>query len=137
MKKEVKNIKSEKGSAGVKFLAVLAVLFLFAHAAYNYIPVGYDAENFKQEMETAVVQTVAMPGVAMPLTEAIKLKIKKAAVNNDVPADALIEVKPVNNVVQAHVAYTKKINILPFGIYKYNYQFDHTATPTGFLFKTN
>lgn len=137
MKKQVKNRKSETGGAGVKFLAVLTVLFLIAHAAYNYIPVGYEAESLKQEMQTAVVQSVAMPGVAMPLTEAIKIKIKKAVANNNIPADALIEVKPVNNVVQARVAYTKKINILPFGIYKYNYQFDHTATPTGFLFKND
>lgn len=137
MKKEVKNRKSEKGSAGVKFLLVLAVLFLVAHAAYNYIPVGYDAENFKQEMQTAVTNTVAMPGVSMPLAEAVKIKIKKAAVNNNLPPDTLIEVKPVNNVIQARVVYSKQINILPFGIYKYNYKFDHTATPTGFLFKND
>lgn len=135
MYNESNNRKSERGSAGVKFLAILAILFLIGHAAFNYIPTAYEAENFKQEMQTAVVQSVAMPAIGMPATEGVKIKLQKAALNNDLPSDALIEIKPVNNVMQARVVYTKKINLLPFGLYSYNYRFDHTATPTGFLFK--
>jgi len=33
------------------------------------------------------------------------------------------------------VTYTKKVPILPLGIYTYNYVFDNTATPAGFLMK--
>jgi len=52
-----------------------------------------------------------------------------------VPADAFIEVKIVNAVIQARVAYSRQAEILPLGLYTYNYEFDHTATPTGFLMK--
>jgi len=131
------NRKSERGGAGVKLIIVLTVLITFAHAAYNYIPVAYEAENFKQEMGTAVIQGVAMPGANLTATDAVRIKVQRAAVNNNLPSNALIEVKSANNVVQAHVNYTKPISILPFGIYNYNYQFDNTATPTGFLFKSN
>jgi hypothetical protein len=132
-----KNQKSERGGAGIKLTLVLVFLFLVAHAGYNYIPVAYDGENFKQEMQTAVIQGVAMPGSNLTAVDVIKTKIHRAAVNNNIPSNALIEVKPFNNIVRAHVSYVKPINILPFGIYKYNYQFDNTATPTGFLFKDN
>jgi hypothetical protein len=131
----IKNQKSERGGAGVKLTLVLVFLFLVAHAGYNYIPTAYDGENFKQEMQTAVIQGVAMPGSNLTAVDVIKNKIYRAAVNNNIPSNALIEVKPFNSIVRAHVSYVKPINILPFGIYKYNYQFDNTATPTGFLFK--
>jgi Flp pilus assembly protein TadG len=132
-----KHQKSEHGGAGVKMTLVLAGLFLLAHAAYNYIPVAYDSANFKQEMQTAVVQAAALQGANQTAVDSVKAKLRRAAVNNNVPTDALIEVKPINNVVRAHVSYVKPVNILPFGIYKYNYQFDDTATPSGFLFKDN
>ena len=135
MNNEVKNRKSKKGGAGVKFLAVVVVLFLIGHAAYNYIPAAYESENFKQEMQTAVIQVVAMPTFGATPVDALKHRLHKAAVNNNVPNNALIDVKQVNNTIQARVVYTKPIEILPFGLYTYYYQFDHTATPTGFLFK--
>ncbi|MEO6587750.1 MAG: hypothetical protein ABIP06_00350 [Pyrinomonadaceae bacterium] len=127
--------KSECGSAGTKLIMVLLVLFLIAHAGYNYIPVAYEGENFKQEMQTAVVQAVAMPGSNLTPADTVKIKLKRAVLNNNIPDNALIEVKPINNVIRARVSYVKPVNMLPFGIYKYNYRFDNTVTPTGFLFK--
>ena len=125
---------SERGSAGVKFLICMAVMGLAAHAGYNYVPVAYNAESFKTEMQSAVLQGLALPG-KVNVVDNVKARVQKAIVENDIPNDALVDVKQAGNVVTAHVAYTKPVNILPFGIYKYNYQFDHTATPTGFLLK--
>ncbi len=65
----------------------------------------------------------------------VKGKLQKAMVANNIPTDAIVQIKPGNNTITARVSYTKQINILPFGLYKYKYQFDNTATPTGFLFK--
>jgi len=110
------------------------VLFLLAHAGFNYIPVAYDGESFKQEMQTAVVQGLALPNGGKPV-EATKARILRAAAQSNVPADAFIEVKIVNAVIQARVAYSRQAEILPLGLYTYNYEFDHTATPTGFLMK--
>jgi len=136
MKKEMKNRKSERGSASVKLTAVLSVLFLAAYAGYNYIPVAYEGENLKQEMQTAVVQAMALPGGAKA-TDAIKAKLQKVMVANNVPTDAVVQVKPVNNTLMAQITYSKQVTILPFGLYKHTYQFNHTATPTGFLVKAN
>ena len=58
---------SERGGAGVKFLIVFVVLFLIGHAGYNYVPIAYAGENFKQEMQTAVVNGLATPGRLNPV----------------------------------------------------------------------
>lgn len=133
MNKVVKNRHSEHGGASVKFLIIAVVLFLIGNAGFQFIPVAYNGENFKQEMQTAVVQAVSLPNKSP--VDLARQKIQYAVQTNDIPQDALVEVKQVNNVVQAHVVYTKEVPVLPFGIYKYHYQFDHVATPTGFLTK--
>jgi len=50
------------------------VLFLLAHAGFNYIPVAHDGKSFKQEMQTAVVQGLALPNGGKPV-EATKARI--------------------------------------------------------------
>jgi hypothetical protein len=134
MKKKSEKRSSEHGGAGVKFLIVVVVLFLVGNAGYQFIPVAYAGESFKQDMQTAVVQGVAIPGRLTPV-DMVKQKIMIAVQTNNVPSNAYVEVRQVNNVVQAHVAYTQDIPILPFGIFNYHYQFDHIATPVGFLTK--
>jgi hypothetical protein len=135
MKKNIrKNYRSERGGAGIKLVLVLLVLFLIGHGLINFLPVAYNGASFKEEMQTAVVQGTALPNGNNPLG-IIKERLKKVAFNNSIPPDAFMEVKHVGNVVQARVAYSQQVNILPFGIYTYVYHFDHTATPSGFLAK--
>jgi len=129
-----KKFRSQRGSAGVKLVLILAALFLVGHAGFNYIPVAYSGASFKEEMQTAVIQGTALPGGNDPLG-AIKAKIKRIASGYDIPPDAFYDVKQVGNVVQAHVIYSKQVEILPFGLYTMTYHFDHTATPAGFLTK--
>lgn len=130
-----KSRNGERGEAGAKLLIVLTVLILIGHAGINYVPVAYSAESFKQDMQTAVVQGLATPSKAGKPADFVKDKIARAINANDVPKDAYVEVKQNGKTLQARVYYTQTVNILPFGIYKYNYVFDHTATPTGFLMK--
>ena len=125
---------SERGSAGVKFLIVFVVLVSAAHAGYNYVPVAYAGENFKQEMQTSVVNGLAMPGRVNPV-DYVKNRLGKAMHDNELPADTVLEVKQVGTTLQAHAVYSKQVPILPFGLYTYTYHFDHTAVPTGFLLK--
>jgi hypothetical protein len=131
----VKNYReAERGNARVKFLLVLLVLITAANAAFNYIPVAYQGENFKQEMQTIVVQGSALPVNGKNPVEVMKGKLLRAAQDNQLPP-AAINVRQVNNVISAHVSYTKEVSIIPFGIYNYHYEFNHTATPQGFLTK--
>jgi len=112
----------------------MVVLLLGLHAGCNYVPVAYEAESLKTEMQTAVVQGLAMPGKMNP-AENVRTRIQKAIATNNIPVDAVIDVRQNGAALTARVAYTKQVNILPFGLYRYNYRFDHIATPTGFLLK--
>ena len=125
--------EAERGGAGVKLLIVAVVIILIANAGYNFIPVAYQGESFKQEMQTAVVKGVTLPSTYGKPVEVVKFKLKNAARVNEIPYDAVIDVKEKNNVITARVYYAKKIPLLPFGVYEYHYVFDHTATPSGFL----
>ncbi len=134
MKNSSDNRLSERGSAGVKFLIIAVVLVLVAHAGYNYVPIAYEGASLRQEMDTAVVKGLAASGQLKPI-DTVKASIQKAVIDYSVPADAFIEIKPEGQIISAHVMYTKPVNMLPFGIYKYNYAFDYTARPAGYLLK--
>jgi len=128
------NRTSERGSAGVKFMLVFLVVVLVANAGINYIPVAYQGASFRQEMDTAVVKGLGISGRINPL-DAVTASIKKASMDYEIPDDAFVEIKPVRGVVEAHVAYQRQVNMLPFGLYKYNYDFDYVAKPVGYLLK--
>ena len=133
MEKSVKRV-SERGSAGVKLVIALAIIALAAHAGYNYVPVAYDAASLRGDMDTAVLQGLAAPGKINPVDN-VKERIAKSIVVNNIPQTATVDVKQAGNALTARVTYQQQVNILPFGLYKYNYVFDYTSTPTGFLLK--
>ena len=126
-------LANERGSAATKFLIIFVFIILLANAGYNYVPIAYNGAAFKQEMDTAVVKGLAASGQLKPV-DVVTAHIRRAATDYRIPADAVIEVRP-GRAVSAYASYHQPINILPFGIYKYNYQFDYTATPTGYLLK--
>jgi hypothetical protein len=134
MKKLYLERPSERGGAAVKFLIIGFVLVILANAGYNYVPIAYAGASFRQEMDTAVVKGLAAPGQLKP-ADVVKAHIQKAARDYEIPADAVVEIRPSGNMIQAHVSYSKAVNMLPFGLYRYNYQFDHTAMPVGYLTK--
>jgi hypothetical protein len=134
MKKLANDRSSERGGAAVKFLLIFLVLVIVANAGFNYVPVAYEGASFRQEMDTAVVKGLGASGRLKPL-EVVTSSITRASSDYNLPEDTFIEIKPVNGVVEAHVVYTREVNMLPFGLYKYNYNFDHLARPVGYLLK--
>ena len=134
MKKFNDDRSSERGGAAVKFLLVFIVLVLAANAGFNYVPVAYNGASFRQEMDTAVVKALGAAGRIKPM-DVVQASIQKAAVYHNIPEDAFVEIKPVNGVVEAHVAFTQPVNMLPFGLYRYEYNFDYVARPQGYLLK--
>jgi hypothetical protein len=134
MKKFTSERSSERGGAAVKFLLIFLVLALAANAGYNYVPVAYEGASFRQEMDTAVVKGLGSSGRIQPL-EVVTASITRARRDYNLPEDTFVEVKPVNGIVEAHVVYSREINMLPFGLYKYQYNFDHHARPVGYLLK--
>ena len=134
MDRSVRKRDSERGSAGTKLVIFLAVLVLSANAGYNYVPVAYNAQSLRSDMDTAVLQGMALPGRINPVDN-VKERIAKAMIVNNAPQGATLDVKQAGNGVTARVTYQQPVNILPFGMYKYNYVFDYTSTPTGYLLK--
>jgi len=80
------------------------------------------------------VKGLAASGRMKPL-DVVQASVEKAVRENNVPADAFIEIKPAGSVVQAQISYTKQVSVLPFGIYKYKYNFNYLATPSGYILK--
>lgn len=134
MKKLNDDRSSERGGAAVKFLLVFLVLVLVANAGINYIPVAYNGASFRQEMDTAVVKALGSSGRIKPM-DVVQSSIRKASVDHSIPEDAFVEIKPVNGVVEAHVVFTQQVSVLPFGLYRYEYNFDYVARPQGYLLK--
>jgi hypothetical protein len=134
MKNSNRNRNSERGGAGVKFLLIALVLVLIANAGYNYIPIAYEGANLRQEMDTAVVRGMAASGRLKPL-DVVKASVEKALRDNNVPPDAVVDIQPNGAAVQAHVAYTKPVSMLPFGLYQYKYNFNYLAAPSGYILK--
>ena len=134
MKQNNLNIRhSERGSAGAK-LIVFAVLFiLVAHVIYNFVPVAYQGQSFKQDMDTAVIQAYTLPANHGKPEQIAQDKLKRLITINNLPIDTFVDVKAKGRSLTVRVYYVKKVPILPFGLYEYDYVFDYTATPQGFL----
>lgn len=126
--------ESERGGAAVKFLFIALAIILLANAGYNYIPVAYQGASFREEMDSAVVKGMAASGRMKPM-DIVENVIKKAAYDNQIPDDAFVEIKPAGGFVQAHVIYSKKVSLLPFGLFDHNYEFEYVAVPSGYLLK--
>ncbi len=77
---------------------------------------------------------IAASGQMKP-TEVVAAHVKKAASDYSIPSTAFIEVKMEQRYIAAHASYQQPVNILPFGIYRYNYEFNYTAVPQGYLLK--
>ncbi len=126
---------SERGGAGIKLLLALLGLILIANAGYNFVPVAYQGENFKQEMDGAVVKGTALPAVGKPPVDTVRKRLFEVVARNEIPDDAIIEVKQQGKTITGYVSYSREVQLLPFGLYVYTYNFEHTSAPSGFLIK--
>jgi hypothetical protein len=135
MAEVVKNRQSERGGAGAKLLLAFSVIILIANAGYNYVPVAYQGESFKQDMEGAIIKGTAFPSVGKAPLNSVKLKLLDAAKSNAIPDDAVLEVKQNGQTIVGFASYSRNVEILPFGLYVYTYHFEHSSTPAGFVIK--
>lgn len=117
---------SERGSARLKFLVVVAILGAIAYAGYLYIPVAYNAYLFKDLMRhnADVAATQGYP------VSWVKDQLTKAAPEYGVPPDAVIAPTQRDNRVEVTVQFSRPIE---FPGYTYQYDFDYTARSSNFL----
>ena len=117
---------SERGSAQVKFVLVMAILIAIAYAGYLYVPVAYQAYALKDAMQHQVDQASALARSPSWVQE----QLVKNASDYGLPADAIITPIQQDNRVAVRVQFTRPIE---FPGYTYQYEFDHTARSTRFL----
>lgn len=117
---------TERGSARLKFVIVIAVIGIVAYLGYMYLPVAYQAYLFKDLMQHDV-DVCSSQGY--PATW-VKDQLVKSAPEYGVPADAVITPTQRDNRIEVSVQYVIPIE---FPGYTYQYNFDHTVKSTAFL----
>ena len=117
---------TERGSANLKFLIVMTIMGACAYGGYLYIPVAYQAHNFKEVMQHYV--DVASAGGKPPswAGEQIIQNFREY----DIPPNALIAPNKRDNRIEVRIQYVKPVE---FPGYTYKYEFDYTARSTAFL----
>lgn len=116
----------ERGGASLKFLIFMLFMAAGAYAGYLYVPVAYQAHNFKDLMQHYV--DVASAEGKPPAWAGEQLM--KNFADYDVPQNALITPTKRDNRIEVRIQFVKPIE---FPGYTYEYQFDNTATSTAFL----
>jgi hypothetical protein len=118
--------RSERGSANLKFVIVMAILGAAAYAAYLYIPVAFNANAYKDLMQhyADVAATQGYP----PSWAGEQLR--KTGPEYNVPPNAIITPAQRDNRIEVRVQFVCPIE---FPGYAYNYEFDHTVKSTAFL----
>jgi len=116
----------ERGGASLKFLVVMIFMAAVAYAGYLYVPVAYQAHNFKDLMQHYV--DVASAEGKPPAWAAEQLM--KNFGEYSVPANALMTPAKRDNRIEVRVQFVRPVE---FPGYTYEYQFDYTATSTAFL----
>lgn len=119
--------RGERGAARLNLLIFIALAALIGYAAYNYVPVAYNAFLFKDFMQETVDKASYPPGQPLGWVET---QLRAKARELDLPADAVYKVQNQNNHVAAHVSWTHPVTMPGF---VYEYEFDHTAKSSGFI----
>jgi hypothetical protein len=119
----------ERGAARLKFIVVLAVVALVAYMGVQYVPVAYQAYQFKKVMDDST-ETASAGGKSI---EWLKGQIRSSANEYSVPPDSLKMTEPVirDGRIEVTAQYTRPVNILPF--WTYNYNFEHTSKSSTFF----
>ncbi len=118
--------RSERGSANVKFVIVMAIMGASAYAAYLFIPVAFQANAYKDLMQHYADVAAAQ---GYPPSWAGE-QLMKSGAEYDVPLNAAITPAHRDNRVELRVQFVRPIE---FPGYTYNYEFDHTVKSTAFL----
>lgn len=126
MTEQISTRRNEHGGARAKLIIFLAVTAVVLYTGYRYVPVAYEAYQFKDLMQTKVDAAAAMGHDPAWVRD----QLVKSETEYDVPADAVISPATNDNRVEVRVQFTRPI---AFPGYTYNYEFDHTAKSTNFL----
>ena len=122
----LKQRSTERGSANLKFLMVMAIIGACAYAGYLYVPVAYRAHTFKELMQHYA--DVASAEGRPPAW--VGEQLIKNFRDYEVPANAVVIPAKRDSRIEIRVKFVRPIE---FPGYTYHYEFDQTAKSTAFL----
>jgi hypothetical protein len=121
-----KQRSGERGGASLKFVIVMALMGTCAYAGYLYVPVAFEANQYKELMQHYADVTAAQGYAPTWAGE----QLAKSAAEYNVPTNAMITPGRRENRIEVRVQFVRPIE---FPGYTYNYEFDHTVKSTAFL----
>ena len=117
---------NERGGSRLNFLIIMVVVAVVAYAGYQYVPIAYQASQFKVFMKDTVDSAVVTDKDAKWVED----QLRRSLPTYGVPPDALVTVANRASRLEAHVEYTLPV---PFLITTYQYKFNHTVTSNTLL----
>ncbi|HEX8139058.1 MAG TPA: hypothetical protein VF544_15930 [Pyrinomonadaceae bacterium] len=112
--------RGERGEARLKFLIVIAILATIAYVGYQFIPIAYQAYQFKDYMQ----QNVDKAAVTGQTADWVETQLKAVSKEYNVPPDAEVEAMQRDGRMEARVRFTRPISLV---VYTYQYEFDNTV----------
>jgi hypothetical protein len=117
---------TERGSARLNFVILMAIMVAVAYAGYQYVPVAYQASQLKVFMQDTVNNAVITDKDAVWAED----QLRRSLTSYGVPSDARVTVANRESRMEAHVEYTV---LVPLLVTTYEYKFDHTTRSTNLL----
>lgn len=117
---------TEQGGSRFNFLLAVAVIAAVAYAAYQYVPVVYNASQLKIFMQDTVDKAVITDKNAVWAEDQIRKSLK----DYGAPPNALINVINREARLEAHVQYSVPV---PLFVTTYEYKFDHTTRSSNLM----
>ena len=117
---------TERGSARLNFLILMAVIAAVAYAGYQYVPVAYQASQLKVFMQDTVNNAV-ITGKDARWTED---QLRRNLATYGAPPNTLITVANRESRIEAQVQYSV---LVPLLVTTYEYKFDHTTRSNNLL----
>lgn len=115
---------TEHGGSRFNFLLVVAVIAVVAYAGYQYVPVAYQASQFKVFMQDTVDNAVVTDKNPAWAEDQIRRSLK----NYGAPENAHVEVANREAHLEANVQYSVPV---PLFVTTHVYKFNHTVRSVG------
>jgi len=112
--------RGERGESRLKFLIVITILAAIAYVGYQFIPIAYQAYQFKDYMQQNVDKAAAMGQSA----DWVETQLKAGSKEYDVPPNAEVKALQRDGRMEARVRFTRPISLL---VYTYQYEFDNSV----------
>jgi hypothetical protein len=112
--------RGERGESRLKFLIVIIILAVIAYVGYQFIPIAYQAYQFKDYMQQSVDKAAAM---GQP-SDWVETQLKSIGQEYSVPPNAEVKALQRDGRMEARVRFTRPISLI---VYTYPYEFDTTV----------